>query len=288
MRNWVRLPLLILVAALLVPTTGAQAAIFVRATVTPLGGSFRYVFEVENTGPDDFVIVSIVDAPVADPLIDPTLTTPAGFLGSYDGGLGIVDFIEDADLFATGTTHGGFRFDSLAGPSGAFGSFEALTTSGALVSGSVQLTVVNPPGTPMITEGATGGSSVVGGKSTPCDPQGNSQVVVYDCGTSLADCAGCAPGFPPMPCPNPVIGMGSKDANGHFLIPVGALIQGHYIYASDGCTDPPFNVGAPQQVGAPAVRPAIAPLLSVRMVLLLLAVLGLVGWFGITRSQAVR
>jgi hypothetical protein len=283
MKEWVRSPLLIVVG-LLAHASAVHGSILVRGTVTPLGGSFLYVFEVENTGPDDYVIVSL-DAPVADPLIGPTLTAPAGFVASYDSGLGIVDFLEGADLFAAGTIHGGFSFESLAGPGAEFGTFEALTASGASASGDVELTVLAGPATPMITIGGTAGSTTVGGTSTPCQPLEDDQVVVYDCGTDPADCAGCAPGFPPMPCPNPAIGMGTKDSNGNFQISVSPLLAGHYIYVSDACSAPPLNVGLPFRVLLVA---AAAPLLSVRLLALLIAVLGLVGLFGFIRRDTVR
>ena len=140
-----RCSLAILLVALLVSSTAAKAAILVRAAVTPLVGKFRYDFEVENTGPDDHVIVSIVDAPLADVLIPPSLTAPTGFLASYDPGLGIVDFLEDTGLFAAGTTVGLFTFESTTGPNSGFGAFEALSVAGVLTMGSVESTVLPAP-----------------------------------------------------------------------------------------------------------------------------------------------
>jgi len=281
MMSRIRTQLQIVVAVLLIAAGSVQAAVMVRGTVTPIAGAFRYTFEVENTGPGDFVLVSLVDAPLADPLIAPTMTTPAGFLGSYDGVLGIVDFIEGTMLFAAGTTRSGFRFDSLAGPGTAFTLFEALDTQGGMVTGTVQFVAAPPPAPmPMITTGLSAGSGTVAGKSTPCGPGEDEQVVIYDCGTNPADCAGCAPGFPPMPCPNPVIGMGMKNATGGFVIPVTALMQGHHIYASDACTESPFNVGAPQLVGAAAVAPA----LSLGMLALLVGLLVAAGFHYLRRT----
>jgi hypothetical protein len=114
-------------------------------TVTPQSGSFLYQLVIANAGPDDYSLVSIVDAPPGDPLIAPSLTTPAGFLGSYDSGLGIIDFIEFTDFFAAGTSIGGFSFESLAGPIGAFSMFSALTTLGGPASGDITWKV--QPGT---------------------------------------------------------------------------------------------------------------------------------------------
>ena len=130
--------------ALVAPVVRA-AQISVDILVTPLsGGSFRYEVTIGNAGPDDVVLVTLVDAPLGDPLIDPTLIWPPGFLASYDPGLGLVDFLEDTDLFAAGTSVSGFQFDSLAGPD-FFRAFEALTVFGDPDSGSTNITLVPVP-----------------------------------------------------------------------------------------------------------------------------------------------
>ena len=118
----------------------AHAALNVSAVVSPAGGGlFHYVFTIQNTGPDDVAIVS-VDAPINDTFIDPSLTFPAGFLASYDPLLGFVDFLEDTDLFASGTIVTGFAFDSASGPTaGSFLEFEALTVNGDKITGNVTL-----------------------------------------------------------------------------------------------------------------------------------------------------
>jgi hypothetical protein len=124
------------------------AGLSLTGTVTPQIGSFLYELQIANAGPDDYALVSIVDAPPSDPLIGPSLTTPAGFLGSYDAGLGFVDFIEFTDFFAAGTSIGGFSFESLAGPIGAFSAFEALTTLGEVASGDITWDVQPGPSVP--------------------------------------------------------------------------------------------------------------------------------------------
>ncbi|OHB74976.1 MAG: hypothetical protein A2W31_11925 [Planctomycetes bacterium RBG_16_64_10] len=141
----IRISLISCILLLMIAVPASRASLLVEATVTPLVGSFQYDFSIENTGPDDVVIVSIVDAPLADPIIDPTLVTPVGFFGSYDSGLGVVDFLEDTELFAAGTTTGGFSFQSLSGPSNSFTVFEALTPLGGFITGSVNQTVVPEP-----------------------------------------------------------------------------------------------------------------------------------------------
>lgn len=137
---------------LVVSTSETRAGILVFGTITPGGGSFHYDLSVENTGPEDFAIVSL-DAPVGDPLIAPSLTAPAGFLASYDGGFGFLDFLEDTDFFAAGTTTSGFSFDALAGPGDAFTTFNALTLLGDTFSGPVDLTVVPEPRFTALTAG---------------------------------------------------------------------------------------------------------------------------------------
>lgn len=104
-----------------------QALPIVTRTVTPLvGGIFQFDFSIFNTGPEDILVLTITDAPLADLLITPNLSTPAGFLASYDSGLGFVDFLADSDLFGAGTTKSGFSLQSSADGSVNFTIFEAL------------------------------------------------------------------------------------------------------------------------------------------------------------------
>lgn len=116
----------------------ARAAMIVEATVTPDAGFYHYDLLITNSGPDDVVLVTLIDAPLADPLIGPSLTVPVGFLGNYDSGLGFVDFLADTDLFAAGTSKGLFSLDSLAAPTeDSFSRFQALTTNGDQLTGCV-------------------------------------------------------------------------------------------------------------------------------------------------------
>ena len=123
---------LILAAALFAPAV--QALPFVTRTVTPLGGGiFQFDFSIFNSGPEDILVLTFTDAPIADvlnplgdPLITPNLVTPVGFLASYDSGLGYVDFLADSDIFGAGTTKNGFSLESSADGSANFKVFEAL------------------------------------------------------------------------------------------------------------------------------------------------------------------
>jgi len=128
-------------------TAQTARAITMNMTATDLGGSFRYDISINNNEVVDLAIVSIIDAPAGDPLIDPSLVAPAGFLASYDSGLGFVDFIEAAATFAAGSTVGGFSFESLAGPGAYFTTFEALSVLGESFRGSINVTMISVPET---------------------------------------------------------------------------------------------------------------------------------------------
>lgn len=136
---------LALLALLGAPAVSAQLS--VDAIVEPLGGSFRYDFTVTNPGPDDYLLVTINNAPTGDALILSTLTAPTGFLALYDGGLGLVDFLEDASFFAAGTSAGFFSFESLSGPDSFFDVFVSLNLNGDPFTGPVNITVVPEAGT---------------------------------------------------------------------------------------------------------------------------------------------
>lgn len=129
-----------LAAAFLALAPTAPAQIFVDALTTPLGGSVRYDIRVRNEAAEELAIVSLLDGPVADPLIGSTLIAPLGFQASYDSGLGIVDLLGDTLTFGPGTITAGFYFQSLALPGTAFHTFEALDIQGNLYSGRIQLT----------------------------------------------------------------------------------------------------------------------------------------------------
>jgi hypothetical protein len=136
-----------MVFSILTMSGAVEAALIVEATVSSIGGgAFHYDFSITNSGPEDVVLVTL-NAPLGDPLIDPSLVFPAGFFASYDSGLGFVDFLEDTDLFGAGTTKSGFGFDSGSGPSGFFDVFTALTTQGDTLIGQVQQNVIPEPGT---------------------------------------------------------------------------------------------------------------------------------------------
>ncbi len=115
------------------------------------GGIYQYAFSVSNSGPAAISIVTITDAPLADPLIASTLVAPPGFLANYDPGVGLtfglVDFIEGASPFQPGTTISGFGFQSMSSPVANFRTFEALSVEGEPFAGDV-LQASNPNAVP--------------------------------------------------------------------------------------------------------------------------------------------
>ena len=96
---------------------------------------------------------------------------------------------------------------------------------------------------PIITGGTAAGSSAVTGhaaREVLCSGTGIvERLTIFDCGYPPM-CHFCTM---PTPCADQVIGMGPKDANGDFAIPVAPpLAAGRRIYAMDGCT---LNSGFP-------------------------------------------
>jgi len=133
-------------AVVLLAAEVAGGAVVVDATVSPVGGGiFHYDVAITNSEAEDLVLVSLLHGPLSDPYIEPSLTAPAGFLTSYDDGLGIVDFLADSALFNAGSTTSGFSFNSVAAPMTAFGDFEALGDFGGSFRGLVNLTVTAVP-----------------------------------------------------------------------------------------------------------------------------------------------
>lgn len=116
------------------------------------GGVFRYAFTIQNQGPLDVAIVSLSDAPIADPIIDGSLAWPAGFFASYDSGLGFLDFLEDTTPFMPGLPVSGFSLDSGSPPFTAFLSFESIDVNGGIMTGTATMRVIDGDGTGVIPE----------------------------------------------------------------------------------------------------------------------------------------
>jgi MYXO-CTERM domain-containing protein len=103
------LALLGLIATVSAPA--AQAQVSVTGNFFSIGGGlFQYQANVTNNSPFTLDLVDLDIAGVLAPL-----TAPTGFINTYDGGLNLLTFAEDADLltpqtFAPGTTVGFFTF----------------------------------------------------------------------------------------------------------------------------------------------------------------------------------
>ena len=97
------LPLLVCIASL----ANAQTP-----TVTGVSsfssGLYRYNYTITNNSPVELIDVAIHinSGPVLN------LTAPTGYSTNYDVNLGLVDFLENTSVFATGTPVSGFFFDS--------------------------------------------------------------------------------------------------------------------------------------------------------------------------------
>lgn len=144
------------------PPSAAALSVDVLATLQG-DGSYLYDVSIVNDGATDVILVSIVDAPVGDATIAATLTAPAGHIASYDGGFGIVDFLEDTSVFAAGTTTPGFSFRSQSAPGpGIFATFEAYDVNLQFLSGGVDVTLVPEPDTLILLAAALAAAARIG------------------------------------------------------------------------------------------------------------------------------
>lgn len=142
MKNSLRsIKLLVLASALmgaLACSGTVQGQITLNPTITNLGGGLvSYQYSVSNTSLFDFSAISI--NVVAAPGAVQSLTAPTGFSAFFDPGLGQVDFVENTQNFAAGTTVSGFSFISPFAPQ--MSTFTALRLDGngnpVTITGSV-------------------------------------------------------------------------------------------------------------------------------------------------------
>jgi len=108
---------------LLAVAGAARAQILVTPSVTFASGLYSYDYTIANNSSDDIYDIAINVTPGAGTILD--LTVPTGFLGNYDPGFGIVDFLSDSSVFGAGTALGGFTFESPLPP--APSTYAALT-----------------------------------------------------------------------------------------------------------------------------------------------------------------
>ena len=127
-----------------------SAALAQAPTVIPAftfsGGVYHFNYTVTNNSTNDLFDVSL-HVPTGAGIIF-NLTAPAGYQAAYDSGLGLVDFLEDSSIFATGTPVSGFTFDSRLQPGR--NQIDGLTvdSNGNIITTSFIGTTVTPePGT---------------------------------------------------------------------------------------------------------------------------------------------
>jgi hypothetical protein len=135
----------------------SQAQITLDAVVTLFPDAVRYDLTVHNPTSEDLVLISLLDGPMGDARIGTSLSAPPGFLGNYDPGLGIVDFLGDTEVFGAGSTLTGFGFETSPMAGLGFGTFEALGIQGTLYSGALNITVVPESGPVLATVVLLGG-----------------------------------------------------------------------------------------------------------------------------------
>lgn len=126
----------------------AHAQITLTPTITDLGGGLtRYEYSVSNTSLFDFSAISITV--IAAPETVQSLIAASGFSAFFDPGLGQVDFVEDTQNFAAGSTISGFAFNSPFAPQ--MSSFTALRLDGdgnpVTITGSVLAPAIPEPAT---------------------------------------------------------------------------------------------------------------------------------------------
>jgi len=125
-----------------------RAQVVVTATVTfdVTLSIFSYSYAVTNNGSLDLAIVTFAGLP-ANPGTVMNLSAPTGFGATYDSGLGLISFFEDADpatpqTFAPGSTTAPFTFTSFSGPGAA--QFEALDANGNSFTGPTVAPIPEP------------------------------------------------------------------------------------------------------------------------------------------------
>lgn len=129
--------------------TATRAQVSVTPTVVAGVALFDYDYSVANLTAFDLAIVTIDVLSRPDAILN--ATAPAGFLISFDPGVGQLSFLEDADpftpeTFAAGTTVSGFSFQSPFGPSPT--SFTALdATGGSSIGATLAPSAVPEPDT---------------------------------------------------------------------------------------------------------------------------------------------
>lgn len=130
-----------LVAFVMATVGAAHAQVAVTPAITTAAGISTFDYTIDNATANDLAIVSISVPAIPGAVFD--LTTPAGFLASFDSGTGFVDFLADTSSFTAGSSLSGFKFSSAfkPGPS----TFSALDVLGSSFSGPTTSAAVPEP-----------------------------------------------------------------------------------------------------------------------------------------------
>ena len=132
----------------------AHAQVVTPTVTTLAGGIYHYDYSIMNTGTTDLFDVSIHVHPGANQVF--SVMAPIGFTASYDSGLGLVDFLENTNSFATGQAISGFTYDSsLAPKSSTFDANFAPTSGGITTTSGSTLAATVPEGSslPLLCSG---------------------------------------------------------------------------------------------------------------------------------------
>jgi hypothetical protein len=147
--------------AFLAPVAVRADLVQVVPTVTQMGGLFHYDYAITNNASENLLDVTIPVLPGPNTIAGGLVNVPDGFVGSYDSGLGLVDFLANVDMsgnpvvFGMGQTISGFSFDSPLAPGPS--TFQALTESGNTLFGSTAAPAPEPGSFALLGAAATSG-----------------------------------------------------------------------------------------------------------------------------------
>lgn len=135
-----------LAAALSAGITQAQVSVPSTVNFNSGTGIYTYSYSVLNNGPTfDLAILNVPVAPGSNLM---NLTSPSGFEISFDSGVGILSFFEDANpetlpTFSPSSTRGLFSFTSPLAPASV--TFDGLDASGNSFTGMTSAPAVAVP-----------------------------------------------------------------------------------------------------------------------------------------------
>ena len=118
----------------------ARADLMLSPSITSSNGVYTYDYSIWNNTSSDLALVNLYVPVGVDQIMN--LMTPAGFLGAYDSGLGIVTFLSDTSTITSDFHGDGFSFQSNDAPGTI--STSALTINGQTLQGTTTGPVPEP------------------------------------------------------------------------------------------------------------------------------------------------